>query len=103
MAFLNYNLYLGIEKGRIGLQTIWGISSMVGEAPLFLPYLNRNFSESREVERDIEESGFYLFDQVLPEGSSSSGSTSTVSVIPNSENNPFTELLNAGIRITVTF
>lgn len=101
VAFFNWNLYLGVEQGRFGLQTVWGLSGMWGDTPLFLPYLNSKYTESREVERSIEESGFYLVDQVLPE---SSGSSSTnVSVRPNTDSNPFTERFNAGIRLTYTF
>lgn len=103
LAFLNWNLYVGFEKGRFGVQTTWGLSTMMSDAPLILPYLNRNHAESRAVSRSIEESGFYLFDQVLPESSGSGSTSNTVSITPSADASPFLELLNAGLKLTYTF
>jgi TolB-like protein len=99
LTFLDWNLYVGFEKGRFGVQTTWGVISQLGGSPLVLPYLNDDYTTSRELERRLEEDAVFIYSEVLPTSNGTTTSVSTSSA-DNFETNPFLERFTAMLRVT---
>ena len=93
VTYFDWTMYLGVERGRFGVQLVGGISNQFGGSPLLLPYLSANQVNERNVQRDLEEKGFLSFARVLPDDDSASATA------PESDDR-FGAKLSASLRIT---
>ena len=93
VTYFDWTMYVGVERGRFGVQLVGGISNQIGGSPLLLPYLSSNQVNERNVQRDLEERGFLSFARVLP------GDDSATADAPETGNR-FDARLSASLRIT---
>jgi len=65
LFYYDWTMYIGIERGRFGLQMVGGLNNRLGGSPLILPYLNQRYIEGREAGRKLEEDGLLVYSQVF--------------------------------------
>lgn len=96
LFYFDWTMYIGVERGRFGLQLVGGLNNRLGGSPLILPYLNQSYVQGREAERKFQEDGLLVFDRVLDADDPRNSSQSR-------EKGPLDARLTASVRLTWRF